>query len=102
MTTRKSLKRVAAQFQRLDGIDEGRRRGIGRDGGDLSLVLGEGTREGRAEVLGPYPLERRHAEAPGPVLEERVVAVERRVGGNGQDRAGGILERLQVASHVVA
>ena len=66
--------RVAAAFQRLDGVGEGRRRGIGRDSGDLGLVLGEGTREGRPEMLGPYPLERRHAEAPGPVLEERVFA----------------------------
>ena len=66
--------RVAAQFQRLDGIGEGRRGGIGRDGGDLGLVLGEGAREGRPEVLGPYPLERRHPERPGPVLEERVFA----------------------------
>ena len=72
--------RVAAALQRLDGVGEAGRGRVGRDGGDLGLVLGKGVREGGAEMLGLDAVERRHAERPAPVLEQRIVGA--RVGRN--------------------
>ena len=68
-----ALQRPAAQFQRRDRIVEARRCGVGRDGGDLGLVLGQRARIGLPEMLGRDAVERRNPVGGGPGLEKRIV-----------------------------
>ena len=65
--------RSSAQLHRLDGVGKGRLGGIAGDCGDLRLVRGKGMREGWREILRDDPFERRHAERPGPLGQQRIV-----------------------------
>ena len=52
---------LAGSFQGLDGVRESRRIGVGHDGVDFGLRLGDGLLEGGLVMLGPDPVERRCA-----------------------------------------
>ncbi len=62
-------------FERIDGIGEGRRRLMRRDGFDLAGMLGEGAREGTQEIPWLDARERRDAERPAPVLQQRIMVL---------------------------
>ena len=71
--------RPPAQLERRDGIGEIRRLPAAGNGRDLRLVLGEGTRIGRREMLWPDLLKRGHLARGGPMREKGVFAVFLRV-----------------------
>ena len=76
----------AAQLERRDRIVEAGGGRIGRDRGDLGIVGREGAIEGRSEMRGRDPPERRNAERTGPFLEKRIVGSG---GGRGWTRSCG-------------
>ncbi len=79
--------RPAGELQRRDGVGEARWRRIGRNGGDLGLVVVQRTRIGVPEVLGPDAVERRHLVGGGPLRQQRIAGG---VGGcNAAGRIGG-------------
>ena len=61
-------------LDRLDGIDEGRRRRVRGNGGDFGGMVGKCPGEGGEEMLRRDACERRHAEGPGPVLQHGIIA----------------------------
>ena len=69
-----AVEKLAAAFQRGDGIVEGRRVGLPRCSRDLGIVLGKAALERRQEMLRRDAAERRNFERAGPGLEEGIVA----------------------------
>ena len=70
---RHAAERAAGALQRLDGVGEIGLRLIAGDGRDLGLMRGQRRLEGRQEMPGLDPLERRRRErARRPVLQQRI------------------------------
>ena len=71
--------RPPAQLERRNGIGEIRRLRTAGNGRDLGLMLGEGARIRRREMLGPDFFKRGHLARGGPMPEKGVIAVFLRV-----------------------
>ena len=87
---------AAATLHGSDGVVEARHRRIGRNGGDLGLMLGERIRVGGAEMFRADAVERRHAVRRVPIGQHGILG---RVGsGHGRvlaNAAGAVIYVMQ-------
>ena len=74
---RYAIEEPAREFERVDGVGEGRRRPVVGDGCDLFEVLGEALLDGRQEMRGAHLVEGRHLVRRRPALQQRVLAGRR-------------------------